>query len=386
MSKLPDLLDFVSTHHGINDKGKLTTLIVEKFGLTQDRSVYYCDDFAIRFSSGAGPSFSNTVLSLSNLKKVDNIPFLVCLVTPTENHILLANSTLLRKISHSSQQLRADNIKGSFNGSDIFRELEGITNKPANIQRLFDIHREFGFEENLPRLVEATNNIAPTGHKFVVLPDAAGRIMDAPARAARFVASADAGTLKKELDERVERFQNEILVASMIENVNVRGRIIEYLIAGEDEALRQQLITALQNRATAKGLPAFKTDNTLGDYQRIFDEYFTETDVKTKIMVLSSNPKAYNLDKILEFLAVEKSVFLFYFVGVDPARIVNTVLVSMFQTDLLRSTILLKHWSGRNSRGVSQFEGKTIEALIKAPKSDINTTEATEFLKKLVTL
>lgn len=386
MSKLPELLDFLSDHHGINDKAKLTTLVVEKFGLTQDRSVYYCADFAIRFSSGAGPSFSNTVLSLSNLKKVDSIPFLVCLVTPTENHVLLANSTLLRKISHSSQQLRVDNIKGSFNGSDIFRELEGITNTPANIERLFDIHREIGFEENLPRLVEATNSISPTGHKFVVLPDAEVRIMDAPARAAKFVDSADAVTLKAELDTRVEQFKNEILIASMIENVNVRGRIIEYLIAGEDEALRQQLIHALQNRATVKGLPAFKTDNTLGDYKRNFADYFTETDVKTKIMVLSSNPKAYNLDKILEFLANEKSVFMFYFVGVDLTKIVNTVLVSIFQTDLLKSTILLKHWSGRNSRGVSQFEGKTIEALIRNPKTDVDTSGAIEFLTKLIVL
>jgi len=60
----PKLLDFVSTQHGINDKAKLAALIVEKFCLTQDRSVYYCADFAIRFSSGAGSSFSNTVLSL----------------------------------------------------------------------------------------------------------------------------------------------------------------------------------------------------------------------------------------------------------------------------------------------------------------------------------
>jgi len=73
------------------------------------------------------------------------------LVTPTENHILLANSTLLRKISHSSQQLRVDNIKGSFNGSDIFRELDGITNEPANVERLFDIHREIGFEGKPPQ-------------------------------------------------------------------------------------------------------------------------------------------------------------------------------------------------------------------------------------------
>jgi hypothetical protein len=135
-----------------------------------------------------------------------------------------------------------------------------------------------------------------------------------------------------------------------------------------------------------KGLPAFKTDNTLGDYQRIFDDYFTETDVKTKIMVLSSNPKGYNLDKILEFLATEKSVFMFYFVGVDPTRIANTVLVSMFQTDLLKSTLLLKHWSGRNSRGVSQFEGKAIGELIRNPKTDVNTAGAIEFLKSLIAL
>lgn len=56
MSKLTELLDFIATHYGINDKAKLTKLIVEKFGLTRDRSVYYCDDFAIRFSSGAVPA------------------------------------------------------------------------------------------------------------------------------------------------------------------------------------------------------------------------------------------------------------------------------------------------------------------------------------------
>ena len=383
MSQLHDLLKFVSIHHGINDKEKLTKLIVEKFGLTRDRKVFYCEDFAVRFSKGIGLSFANTVLSLSNLKKVDNIPFLVCLVTPTKNHILLANSTLLRKVSHSSHELRIDNIRGSFNGSDIIRELDGISNEPLNIERLFAIHREIGFDENLPRLVEATNNIAPTGHKFLVLPDAEVRIMNAPERAARFVASPDAVTLKKELDHRVEQYKNEILVASMIDNVNVRGRIIEYLIAGEDAALRQELIAALRNK---KSIPAFKTNNSLGDYQRVFEEFFTETDVKTKIMVLSSNPKAYNLDKILEFLSTDKSIFMFYFVGVDPAKIMNTILVSMFETNLLASTILLKHWSGRNSRGVSQFDGKTIEDLIRMPTTEVNVEGGVEFLKNLIAL
>ncbi len=355
MSRLKQLLEVIESHSGINDKSKLAAIISTRFGLTKDRSIFYCEDFAIRFSSAAGMSFPNTVLSLSNLKKVDHLPFVVCLVTPSKNHIFLANTTMLRKISHSSQQLRVDNIKGSFNGSDIIREFDGIQNVPANIERLFNIHAEIGFEGNLDRLVEETNNISPTGHKYEVTAVSKASIMKAPERAIRFVASPDAVTLKQELDEKVERHRNEIILAALIENINVRGRIIEYLIAGEDEVLRQEIILALQSKGAGKGIPAFKTENALGNYQRVFEEFFTETDVKTKIMILSSNPKAYNLDKILEFLSHEKSVFMFYFIGVDPTRIVNTVLVSVFQSELLRSTILLKHWSGRNSRGVTQF-------------------------------
>jgi len=38
-------------------------------------------------------------------------------------------------------------------------------------------------------------------------------------------------------------------------------------------------------KAGDKGIPQFKTENALGDYQKIFKEYHTETDVKTKIMI-----------------------------------------------------------------------------------------------------
>ncbi len=346
--------------------------------------MFYCADFAVRFSTSARASFGNTVLSLSNLKKFDDRPFIVCLVTPTANHCFLANTTLLKKISHSSQELRENNIKGSFNGSDIIRSFEGIPNNAANLERLFQIHAGLGFDGNLPRLVEATNNISPTGEKFAVGAVEEAAILRAPERAESFANSAEARILKAELDWKVEKFKNEILLASLIENVNVRGRIIEYLIAGEDEKLRGELVHALQNRT--KGIPQFKTDNALGDYQRIFDAYHTETDVKTKIMMLNSNPKAYNIDKILEFLAREKSVFMFYFVGVDATKIVNTVLVSMFESNLLDCTILLRHWAGRNSRGVTQFEGKTINALIASPTSKIDRNASGAFLRKLISL
>jgi len=381
---LKTLIELIRKYDGINDKARLAGVVMESFGLTKDRSVYYCANYAIRFSSSASRNFGNTVLSLSNLRKYDDRPFIVCLVTPAQNFCLIANTTFLKKISHSSQELRVNNIRGSFNGSDIMRDFEGIVNCGQNIARLFDIHAEIGFEGNLPRLVEATNNIAPSGFKFVVDDVARGNILAAPSRAIRFVASQDASTLKSELDARVAKYKNEILLAALIENVNVRGRIIEYLIAGEDDALRQRLIAAL--KSGANGLPAFKTDNTLGDYQRQFDAFDTETDVKTKIMILSSNPKAYNLDKMLQFLARDRSVFMFYFVGVDPARIVDTVLVSMFQRDLLKATILLRHWAGRNSRGVSQFEGRAINELIEQPSIEIDERKAREFLEQVIAL
>ena len=262
-------------------------ILADAFHLIKDRSVYYCADYAFRFSSSGGRNFGNAVASLSRLQKYDDRPFIVCLVTPSQNYCLIANTTFLKKISHTSQELRENNIRGSFNGSDIVREFEGISTSAENI-------------------------------------------------------------------------------------------------AGEDESLRRQLITAL--KVGNRGIPQFKTDNTLGDYHRHFDAFDTETDVKTKIRILNSNPKAYNLDKMLAFLAKDRSVFMFYFVGIDPGKHVNTVLVSMFQRDLLRSTILLRHWSGRNSRGVTQFEGETINDLIVTPDSSIDEGESVKFLKRVTAL
>jgi hypothetical protein len=381
---LNKLLKFIASHDGINDKAKLAEKVAAAFQLIRDRSVFYCSDYALRFSSSGTRSFGNTVLSLSNLRKYDDRPFIVCLVTPSKNYCLIANTTFLKKISHSSQELRENNIRGSFNGSDIVRAFAGIPNEAPNIDNLFAIHAEIGFEGNLPRLVEATNNISPTGVKFIVSDSSRLMILDAPKRAVRFLSNKDHSVLKEELDSKVDRFKNEILLAALIDNVNVRGRVIEYLVAGEDQALRRELINALKQGN--RGLPQFKTDNTLGDYHREFALFNTETDVKTKIMILNSNPKAYNLDKMLEFLSQDQSVFMFYFIGVDPGRIINTTLVSMFQRDLLRCTIELHHWSGRNSRGVTQFEGKTINGLINNPSTNIDIDAAHIFLERVIAL
>lgn len=69
------LLALIHEHDGVNDKVILASIVADELHLVKDRSVYYCDDFALRFSSSAGRRFGNTVLSLSNLRKYDDRPF-----------------------------------------------------------------------------------------------------------------------------------------------------------------------------------------------------------------------------------------------------------------------------------------------------------------------
>jgi hypothetical protein len=384
VTKLREFIKFISENDGIGNKQSLIQKANAHFNLIRDRTIYYCDSFAVRFSYSSSTGFSNTVLSLSKLQKFDRIPVLICLVTQSDNKIFLANSTFLSKISHSSQQLRSNNIKGSFNGSDIMRSFNNIENNRDNIEKLFAIHFEIGFEGNLARLVEATNNISPSGNKFNVGEIEKRNLMNSVERAIIFNESEYISELKKDLDDRVSKFENEILIAGHIENVNIRGRIIEYLISGDNDELKRELIKEITDEY--RKLPQFKTDNTLGDYRRIFENYLTETDVKTKIMILNSNPKAYNIDKFLEFLSQDNSVFLLYFIGIDAEKIVNKVLVSVFQDDLLNSTITLKHWAGRNSRGVTQFIGDAIHQLILEPKNNIDRDLANKYINELIEL
>lgn len=354
------LVAFISGRDGNTDKSHLQNAVQEAFNLVKERSVYYCDWFAIRFCKSASRSFGNTVLALSALHRYDNIPFIVCLVTPMRNYLMLANTTFLRKISHSSQELRRNNIKGSFNGSDIMRAFEGVENIPENFEFLYNSHENYSFEENLDRLVEATNNIAPTGKRFIPTKSQVGCIRESVDRAISFLRSEEYEILNDDLNNRVRAVESEIAIAAFIDNINLRGRIIEYLITAEDD-LKATLMHCLH---TKQPLPEIFTADELGDYEREFDRYLTETDIKTKVLFLSSNPKGYNIDKLLSFLSEEKSVYLVYVVAIDKDRAIQTRLCSMFNRQLLSGTRIIKHWAGRNSRGVTQYEGRALEAIV----------------------
>ena len=209
-SIIAKLISYIDNYNGIADKNKLADNVKNEFSLTQDRKVYYCDDFAIRFSKSESKRMSNTVLSLSALQKYDNKPFFVCIVSSKVNYLLLANSTFLKKISHSSKELRVDNIKGSFNGGDIMAEFDSIENSPNNFAQLYAFHLGLSFQDNLERLVESTNGIVGRIPKFTITEAIENQIMEAISRAQSFIASDDYQDLKADLDCRVSKFMEKL--------------------------------------------------------------------------------------------------------------------------------------------------------------------------------
>jgi len=379
---LHELVDFISGFDGINDKRALEEKTREQFQLVKDgRALYYSPDFAIRFCKAKADVFSNCVLSLSKLKSYDNIPVIVCVVTPQKNYLHLANTTFLDKISHSSKQLRMDNIRGTFLGTNIIRRIDKLENSPENFETLFALHQNYTFEENLERLVAATHEIVPKGKKVDV---SMADVQDSVERAVTFSRSNDYIDLQNDLDSRVEKFKNEILVAACIEDVKTRGDIIEYIIAGEDTQLRERIFESLFSKT---GYAAPLNQHQLGDFTKIYKDYHTETDIKTKILALPSNPKGFNIDKILEFLSQGNTVFMLFLVGIDyRTKTIVTKLISMFQETLIDTIIIQEHWAGRNSRGVSQFNGGVVKRIILEEGNVINQDKARAFLERIVAL
>ncbi len=380
-------IDLIENHKQINTKEELIRIIQDKFVMVKDgRALYHTDFFAVVFCYSKNQSFSNVVLSLSKLEKYDHIPCFVALVRKDFDNILyLINTSFLDKISHSSKDLTTTNIRGSFLGSNVRKFITEIQkeNISTNFDELFSYHQGFTWKENLERLVESTNNIKPYLEKAVLNETELKNLFTAPQRAANFVNSQDYNTLLNELRNKCEEVKEAILVASHIENVNIRGRLIEALITSNSEE-RSKLLNNLQDIEHL--LPTYDTKNDLGDYIKSFKKSDTYTDIKTKIMYLNSNPKAYNIDKFLKCMGEEKSVFMFFFIGVDKEGITNTLLCSVFHKELLNKTLLQHHWAGRATRGVAQFNGEGINTLLKSTDFNhhIDLSECSIFLNRLL--
>lgn len=359
------VIEYIVTLAGSMDnplnKDEIAKSVAQRFNLRKSRSVYWNDFFAIRFSTATTQTFSNTVLGLSTLKNYDYLPFIVCIVRNNECEFLLANSTFLKKVSHSSHQLTVNNIKGSFLGHDIMRSYGEYTNSPENFDALFQIHQETPWLDNLQRLVDTTNEIQGIGQRFLPNPRQRDNIFQV-VRLAQQVQNS-LSDIKSALDQRVNERRNDILKLAQIDNVNQRGNLIE------------QIITKDINR------------HEIGDLYFRRGNIDIILDIKTKILGKSSNPKGYNIDKLLETLAQGNTFFGYYFLGINrESRRINTINLSFLDNTIIDCTRIQFHWAGRNSRGVTQLSSGLDVIFLPQFIPQLNESKAILFLEKLIAL
>jgi hypothetical protein len=214
-------------------------------------------------------------------------------------------------------------------------EYEGGPDRPERFDELIAIHAEFSWDENVERLVEATNSIIARSMRFQPTPGELAILRDAPRRAAAAITARRFKESERELSELVERNRDRLLAAAALENVNLRGNAIEQIITGAVNAHRvDDLVFDL---ATGERLIV---------------------DIKTKLLDRASAPKAYNIDKMLRTLSQDHTSFAFFFIGLNVShKIARSRLVSIFDPVIVRATRIQTHWAGRASRGVTQLTG-----------------------------
>lgn len=78
--------------------------------------------------------------------------------------------------------------------------------------------------------------------------------------------------------------------------------------------------------------------------------------------------------------------FLFYFIGIDERSVFNTLLCSVYHSQLIDKTILQRHWAGRSTRGVAQFDGTVIDKMLNETnfRNCIEKDKCTAFLTSLL--
>lgn len=363
MSKLDDAIAYISKLKADApeiDKAGLEGAFIAQFQPAKMRSVFVCTGFAMRFCEAQAGGFSNTVLSLSALQKHDTLPLVIVVNRVHTVDFMLANTTLLKKVSHGSHQLRTDNIKGSFNGSNISLTFEGIDNRPEYFTDIFARHKAFTWDENIERLVEQTNGIVARDGLFRPTREELSRLLEAGDRAADILHNPAYFEIEEGLQYVLVQRSDEILQIARHENVNIRGNSIERIITGGENA------------------------HSLGDIERFVGGPLA-IDIKTKLLDRASAPKAYNIDKALQFLAGPRSVLAFFLVAIDIQRgVIFGRLLPVLETSLLAATRVQHHWAGRCSRGVTQLSGDLGALSNPYYRATVNPAEARSFLQRLI--
>ncbi len=363
---LDELVRFISqwrATHPQETKDSVVHAVLQRFRLEQDGALLVGPAFAIRFcQSKFTASFANAVVAIAKIVEHDDRPIVVCVLTPAGCRFLLANTTFLTRVSHSSHALARDHLRGSILGSDILGEVQGVQNVPECFAELMRMHARADRAANLDRIVAATR--LPSAREFW-MPGTEGRahLLAAPALARALGRHPDYAAVRAKLDVIVKRRHAKILVAARNPNPKARGDQIERIITG------------------------MASQHALGDIE--FDVVIgvLSVDIKSKLAGKASSPKAWNIDKTLQDLAKGRRLLSMYFVRVDPQNgVIDTRLVSIFDRTLVLASRPQRHWSGRGTRGAIQFTD-TLDAIWSLGYVEtVDVTAAQLFLEHLIAI
>jgi hypothetical protein len=240
---------------------------------------------------------------------------------------------------------------------------EGRRNAPDHFDALFAQHSAFTWEENVERLVEATNAIVGRDNRFRPTDAEKAVIIGAAERAHAALGDEQFQQAERELCQLLDAHRESVLRAARIDNVNLRGNAIEQLLTGAGNA------------------------HELGDMVRPIGGGQAVIDIKTKLLDRASAPKAYNIDKMLRLLAQPGSVLAFFMIAVDTGNeTVSGRLLPVLESGLLDSTGVQHHWAGRTSRGVTQLSGQFGRASGPNYHPSVDLQRARSFLEQLLAL
>ena len=93
----------------------------------------------------------------------------------------------------------------------------------------------------------------------------------------------------------------------------------------------------------------------------------------------------FRSDKLLEFLATEKAVYMIFILGIKEDGTMTMKLCSILDKCCIENTDIITQWCGRKSRGVAQFREKGLIQMLEGNKrTQIDEKIAREFLEKLM--
>ncbi|MFC6333185.1 hypothetical protein ACFP56_11170 [Paenibacillus septentrionalis] len=355
------------------EKSRAVDELTSQLSFVKKGKLYIAMDeqYAVRFSYSTKDSFANTVLALKNVLKYDHIPVILCLLKPLSYEFMLVNTTFLKKISHSSKALTETNIRGSFLGHDIMREIELapdrlFLNTPEHFSELFAFHQGIDTDENITRLVEETSQISSQRSAYII--DAATQARIHQSLLYSFTKEEELQRVKRELDQLVAQHHEQILRIATEEaaNVNLRGNRIEQLL-------------------TKEGL----NQHGLADEIRLLEDGGRLLiDIKTSIGSATANAKLYNIDKQLEALSDGRTVCAVYLLHMNTEKQrIETYMLNSFDEDLLDQMLVQHHWSGRNARGSSQLHARVFQALSAGNRQPrLNKERALAFIDGLIAM